>query len=237
MTTSVDIDSIQQKLYESLKPSGWAPVLQTFLLSSDFTDLLKKLYAELEASRRFTPLLKEVFTAFYECPVKDLHTILVLKEPYTEINSSSGIALDCSKTSKEHPWLGQVFDAIERTVYKREDYERDLNLTRWANQGILLLSANLTTQINAPGRHGSIWNPFTTFLLDTLNSNNCGLHFVFIGDDVKYLTPMINIKAHYKFFIQHPRTYGQNKGVWDSENIFPILSKSIQKNYNKTIVW
>lgn len=241
MTTQVDISAIQAQLYEKLKSSGWAAVLQPFLLSAEFTDLLNKLHTEKLEDRRFTPLLRDVFTPFYTCPVKDLHTVLIAKEPFLSIGESNGIAFDCSNLEKENPWTTQIFDAINRTVYPADTYDRELGLTRWSEQGILILTADLTVQLEKSGSHNHIWKPFTAFLLDTLNTLNSGLHFVFIGEDVKYLTPMVNIKNHYKFFVQHPRTFGQNKGVnkgiWDSENIFPILQKSIQKNYNKKIIW
>ena len=37
----MNLIDIQEKLYEKLKPSGWANVLKTFLLSNDFT-IIKK---------------------------------------------------------------------------------------------------------------------------------------------------------------------------------------------------
>ena len=100
-----------------------------------------------------------------------------------------------------------------------------------------MLNTNLTVQFNKASTHDQIWKPFTAFVLDTLNTTNQGLIFVFIGDDVKQWSSMVNVKAHYKFAIPHPGTASQSKEIWDSQNIFPILSKLIHKNYKRTIVW
>lgn len=234
MTKSVDLTEIQQKLYDSLKLSGWANLLKSFLLSSDFTDILTQLYNETTEKRNFTPMLKDIFNAFIACPYKDLHTIIVTKEPFVTIGCANGIPFDCSKTEKEQYATTQLFDAITRTVYF-DKYKRDLSLTRWANQGVLLLNSSLTVQIDKPDSHTQIWKPFIAFLLDTLNIYNRGLHFVFMGDDVKDLAKVINVKAHYKFMVSHPTVTTERR--WDSQNIFPILTRSIYKNYKYKMIW
>lgn len=237
MITTVDIPTIQQKLYENLKESGWANLLKSFLLSVDFTEILEKLYNLSTDKKRFTPALKDIFNAFIECPYKNLHTVIITKEPITDVNVSNGIPFDCSRSGREHPHTTQLFDAVQRTIYLNEPYNRDLSLSRWSNQGVLLLSSSLTVQIDKSSTHIQLWKPFMAFLLDTLNIYNQGLHFVFMGDDVKHLNTAINVKRHYKFSVPHPSTAAQNRGIWDSQNIFPILTQSIQKNYKQKIIW
>lgn len=236
-TTSVDIPSIQETIYENMKPSGWANLLRSFMLSGDFTLILQQLYELTVDKKRFTPTIKEMFRAFIECPYKDLHTVFVNREPFMAINTANGIAFDSSVSGREHPYTGLIFDAIQRTVYPGEVYNRDLNLSRWANQGILLYNATLTVQIDKPYTHNKIWEPFTAFLLDTLSIHNAGLHFVFVGADVKHLGNMINSRAHYKYAIPHPSTAAQSKGIWDSQNIFPILLKQVKRNFKQDIIW
>lgn len=237
MATTVDISYIQSKLYEDLKPTGWANLLRSFLVSSDFTLILEQLLELTQDKKRFTPTLKDVFAPFHGCSYTDLHTVFINREPFNEIGEASGLAFDSSRLNKEHYVTAKIFDAVQRTIYVDSPYSRDTDLTRWANQGILLLNANLTVGVNNSFSHTEIWKPFTAFLLDALNSYNQGLHFVFFGKDVVNLASNINIEHHYKYFVEHPTTASQNKGTWESSNIFPILSKSIQKNYNKTITW
>ena len=236
MIKSIDIDAIQLKLFNSLKESGWSNLLKSFLLSYDFTIILEQLYQEMIEDRRFTPGLKDIFKPFIECPYSELHTVLITKEPFVDLNLSNGIPFDCSN-NKEHVHTKFLLDEVESTIYKDEFYEHNTDFRPWCNQGILMLHTSLTTQLYKGGKHESIWHPFTAFLLDSLNVYNKGLIFVFMGEDVKKYASFIDKNLHYKYAVTHPATAGQNKGIWDSEDIFNKISKLVKANYNKRIIW
>lgn len=77
IVNTVNLDEIKAKLYEKLKPSGWGDKLKTFIMSDDFDKILRKLLAEVKDGQRFTPVLKQVFRAFEECPYKDLKVVMI----------------------------------------------------------------------------------------------------------------------------------------------------------------
>ena len=74
---NIDLEVVKQKLYDDLKPSGWADQLKTFILSADFDKILQYLLKEAQEGRRFTPILKQVFRAFKECPFDQLKVVVV----------------------------------------------------------------------------------------------------------------------------------------------------------------
>jgi len=74
---SVNLQEVQMKLYERLKPSGWGDKLKGFLLSDDFGKILEVLLAEARDNRRFTPVIKQLFRAFEECPYSDLKVVMI----------------------------------------------------------------------------------------------------------------------------------------------------------------
>lgn len=235
---SINIEEIQQKLFNSLKPSGWANVLKSFLLSHDFTLILNSLLEERKKGRRFTPGIKDIFRAFTECPYSELNTIFITKEPYPELGISNGISLDCSNLKKEHIYVKSILNEIEKTIFKKNEYyDRNISFIPWCNQGILMLNVALTAVLYEKDKHIHIWDFFTTFLLDTLNTYNKGLIFVFIGEDVKKYASIINKKDHYKYTIEHPSEALKANKPWDSQNIFSIISKLVKDNYNKQIKW
>lgn len=237
MTKTINIPDIQDKLYQKLKPSGWARVMKSFLLGTEFTVILQQLFNLSMDGKKFTPKLDTIFKAFEQCPYSELHTVIINREPYEYINTANGIAFDSSVSDREHFMIGLIFEAIQRTVYTHDVYKRDLDLSRWSNQGVLLLNASLTVQIDKQNTHHKIWEPFTAFLLDTLSIYNSGLNFVFMGDNVKHLANIVNAKTHFRYLVPHPTTAAQNKGIWDSQNIFPILSRQIKNNYKKDMIW
>lgn len=71
------LQEIQLKIYDKLKPSGWADKLKTFILSAEFGVILQTLYNDVQAGRRFTPILKHLFRAFEECPYDKLKVVVV----------------------------------------------------------------------------------------------------------------------------------------------------------------
>ena len=178
------LKEIQLKLYEKLKPSGWGDKLKMFLLSDEFTQILEHLYKNSQADKKFTPILKDLFRAFEECPYDKLSVIIIGQDPYPTAGVADGISFSCAHTQKEQPSLKYIFDEIERTVYSpnipqdesiilREGYNPDLK--RWANQGILMLNTALTCEIGEIGSHIELWKPFTTHLMDVLNTYNTGM--------------------------------------------------------------
>lgn len=232
------LTDLQLKLYEKLKPSGWGDKLKGFLLSQEFTDILTELYNQSQEGKNFTPVIKEIFRAFEECPYNDLKVVIVGQDPYPKMNIADGIAFSCSHTREEQPALQYIFDEIARTVREslpREEFDPDLK--RWSNQGVLMLNTSLTCEINNLGSHTALWKPFINYLFDILNSNNTGIIYVFLGKKAMEWHNCIE-KNNYKFFITYPAAALYRKDdQWNSGNAFNQINKVLKKVYGNQIVW
>jgi uracil DNA glycosylase len=75
--STVNLEEVKTKLYEKLKPSGWGDKLKTFILSDDFDKILQYLLNESKSGKHFTPVLKQVFRAFEECPYNELKVVMI----------------------------------------------------------------------------------------------------------------------------------------------------------------
>lgn len=233
---NVDLRDTQIKLYERLKPSGWGDVLKTFLLSTDFESILETLLKQAKEGKRFTPQLKLVFKAFEECPLKDLKVVVIGQDPYPQPYTASGIAFSCDVTGKPEKSLKYIFKAIEDTVYK-DGYLWDPDLTRWSNQGILLINTALTTEMNKTGTHYELWKPFLTFLLDYLTIQNPGLVYAFLGKKAQDWAESIP-DNNYKLMASHPASAAYKElAVWDCDDIFNKISTLVHKQFNEKIIW
>jgi uracil-DNA glycosylase len=230
MTDTVDLAEIKCKLIEKLGPSGWAQKLRGFIQTSDFDRILDKLLEERNAGKRFTPPLKHVFKAFEQCPEEKLKVVLVGQDPYPYLNVADGMAFSCSITGKPQASLRHIFQAIEDTVHQGFPTYQDPNLTRWANQGVLLLNTALTCQIDKVGSHYHIWNEFIMYLMDTLNLTRTGLVFILMGKQAQELESYIS-DHHYVLKCAHPASAAHTGGTWDCNDVFnetnKILSNTI----------
>lgn len=233
---SVDLKDIQKQMYEKLKPSGWGDVLKAFIMGDEFLDILKVLWDESQEGQRFTPGLKQVLRAFEECPYNKLKVVIMGQDPYPTADVADGIAFSCGNTKDVQPTLRYMFKEIEHTVYKGA-YAWEKDLTRWSNQGVLMLNVALTTQVGIMGRHYLLWRPFIAYVLDRLAFNHMGLAYVFMGTKAKDWSKSIP-NNNYKFVTTHPATASNNTPeVWDSGNVFNQVNVVLQEQHGVEIEW
>ena len=230
------LKDIQLKLYDRLKDSGWSNKLKMFILSQDFLNILNTLYQDSQQGKRFTPVIKDLFRAFEECPYNDLKVVVIGQDPYPQAGVADGISFSCSHTQKVQPSLRYMFKEIERTVYP-DGMTWDPDLKRWSNQGVLMLNTALTCEVGNIGSHIELWKPFTTFLLETLADYNTGLVYVFLGKKAQEWHKMVPT-SNYKMFTTHPASAAYKKGGdWDSGNLFNQINVIMENLYGEKIVW
>ena len=235
--SDIDLKDIQQKLYEKLKPSGWADKLKGFILSEDFHQILTELLAQSRDNKNFTPVLKQLFRAFEECPYGELKVIVLNQDPYPKAGVADGIAFSCANGGKEQTTLKYILKEIDYTLDRGIGNEHNLDLARWSNQGVLMLNTALTTTVGKAGTHVELWKPFITYLLDILTSYNTGLVYLFMGTNVRPWKDYIN-KNNFKFFITHPAGAAyQNADRWDSGDVFNQINEVLQDHYKTQITW
>lgn len=237
MKQQVDLKEIRMALYEKLKASGWADKLKGFLLSEDFMLILEELAKQAYSGERFTPKLKQVFRAFEKCPYNDLKVIVIGQDPYPAKDAADGISFSCSNGTDIQASLRYIFREIEHTVYPEGGYEWNPDLARWSKQGVLMLNTSLTTTINRIGVHYSLWEPFITYLLDVITTQNPGLIYAFLGQKAKVLSNIIPDNNH-KVFATHPASasYAGDER-WDSGDLFNKINEIVHKQYNEKIIW
>lgn len=151
------------------------------LLSSEFekpyfqalTAFVKKEYSE----HTCYPKGKEIFAAFDKCPVEDLKVVLLGQDPYHGEGQANGLSFSVRDGIAHPPSLVNIFKEIEEDL--KLPYPESGNLSRWAEQGVLLLNATLTVRANTAGSHqGQGWETFTDAVIKCI-SDNCQ-HIVFL---------------------------------------------------------
>lgn len=233
---TVDLDDIKLKLYDKLKPSGWGDKLKTFIMSEDFDNILRQLLKEAQQGSRFTPIVKQLFRAFEECPYNDLKVVMMGQDPYPHMNVADGIAFSCSNTGRIEASLKFMYKELEDTVYK-DGFTWDPDLKRWSNQGILMLNCALTTTIGKVGSHYKLWQPFLAFVFDVLMYNNPGLVYVFLGKKAQEWADSVP-DNNIKIFASHPASAAHgNLERWDSGDMYNKISETVKKQFDYKIVW
>jgi uracil-DNA glycosylase len=231
------------KLYEMLKPSGWHNILKGFLLSEDFTNIIVTLEQCVADEKRFTPPLKNVFRAFIECPYDKTRVILIGQDPYPQLGVADGLAFSCGNTKRQEASLRYIFGAINKTVYgeTKDPKTFDPDLTRWANQGVLLLNTALTTEIGKPGTHINIWQPLITYLVDMLNTSHNDYVWLFVGKNAQEYEDLVDNVLNNTAILKctHPSSAAYAKlKEWDCSNVFNGVNYYLkQQGKLPEIIW
>ena len=188
--------------------------------------MLETLYKLREDGKRFTPPLKQVFRSFEECPLNNLKVVIIGQDPYPHFGVADGLAFSCANTGKPQPSLQKIFEAITKTVYGYWPKEQSPDLTRWANQGVLLLNSALTCEIDKVGSHYNVWKEFIAYAMDILNFTDSGLIFVLMGKQAQELEGLIGAH-HYIIKTTHPAYASYTKQAWDCNDMFNEINKII----------
>ena len=222
----IDITNLRESLNNKLVDSGWEKMLSPYINGLDFDHIMNTLVANVNRGRRFTPRFKDVFNAFYECPYDDVKVVIVGQDPYPQLGSADGLAFSCSKKGKAEKSLQYILKALE-------DEDGDVDLKRWANQGVLLINTAFTVEINKIGSHYHIWKPFTEYLFENLNRHKKNTVFILMGKKAEeWQTLLPNCKI---LKCPHPASAAYRGGVWDSKNVFNDAN-SILENQGKTMI-
>lgn len=234
----------KKELLQDTFGAEWYELLEPFLISSDFERILNGLKLDMERGRIITPRFKDIFNCFRKCPLPLLNTIILSDAPYsgtlpTGEPIADGLAFSAAYSAKCPAALERIYEAIDDSIYKRENYNlTDTNdLSRWARQGILLLNTSLTTTIGEANDHCDLWKPFTKYVLQKINIHCDHLGVIALGRyGMEASTHLMN-KTYYKVKTSHPN-YAQHTGAsWQHNDCFKTIDAFQEHTNNLTIQW
>ena len=153
---------------------------------ANLTAFVKKEYKE----ETVYPAPKNIFRAFDLCPFDKVKVVILGQDPYHGVKQANGLAFAVESSQAVPPSLQNIFKEIESDLGDRAESEEVLrpagrsgDLTRWAEQGVLLLNATLTVRAHNAGSHqGKGWEQFTDAVIRTLSEERAGLVFMLWGN-------------------------------------------------------
>ena len=90
------------------------------------------------------------------------------------------------------------------------------DLSRWSDQGVLLLNASLTTKGGQAGAHKKLWLPFTLALMRYLGTRHKPMVFILWGADAQKYRALI--ASHHAIIESvHPSPLSSHRGFFGSK--------------------
>jgi uracil-DNA glycosylase len=111
------------------------------------------------------------------------------------------------------------------------------NLTRWAEQGVLLLNAALTVRANEPNSHAKFgWAEFTDAVIQKISDEKNGIVFLLWGKFAQDKQNLIDETKHFVLKAAHPSPFSADKGFYGCKH-FSKTNELLTKQGISPIDW
>jgi len=145
------------------------------LLSAEWHKVLPNIFDEIYWDKiidtlnkcKFFPEIENVFAALNSCPPRNVKVVLLGQDPYPKINQAHGYSFSVN-CEKPPPSLRNIIKEL-RQEYNIYTGNETYNLTKWSEEGVLLLNSILTIEENRILSHKNIgWENFTRGIMKYL---------------------------------------------------------------------
>lgn len=177
-----------------------------------------------------------IFNAFNLCPFDRVKVVIIGQDPYHEPGQAQGLSFSVPEGVPLPPSLQNIFKEIQLDLGKPMPPTGDL--TRWAEQGVLLLNATLTVRAHQAAshqRHG--WEQFTDAAIHALNAERENLVFILWGGYARSKAQLIDRSRHLVLESVHPSPLSANRGGWFGNHHFSQCNAYLREHGEQEIDW
>ena len=216
---------IEESWRERLQPEFDAPYFE------QLTDFVRHEYA----TTRVYPPGREMFAAFEACPFDKVKVVILGQDPYHEPGQAHGLCFSVNDGVPFPPSLQNIFKEIHDDI--GTPIPMSGNLTRWANQGVLLLYATLTVRAHQAGSHQNRgWERFTDAVIHRLADEREHLVFMLWGAYAQRKGEFIDRTKHLVLQSPHPSPLSAHRGFFGNHH-FSRTNEYLVAHGMEPILW
>ena len=216
-----------------LHPS-WREVLNAEFKKPYFENLKDFVKAEY-ASETVYPPGKLIFKALDHTPFDRVKVVILGQDPYHGPGQANGLCFSVNPKIPLPPSLKNIFKEIKNDLGVSVPDNGDL--TRWADQGVLMLNATLTVRAHSPGSHQSKgWEQFTDEVIRQLSEKREGVVFLLWGSYAGKKGSVIDRTKHLVLRAPHPSPLSAHRGFFGCSH-FSRTNTYLEKSGKKPIRW
>ncbi|MDC0459153.1 uracil-DNA glycosylase [Crocinitomicaceae bacterium] len=217
--------------------ASWKNILNNELEQKYFLELSKKVdQFYREGKVQIFPKKKEVFRAFDVCPFEKVKVVILGQDPYPTKGYANGLSFSVNDDIYPFPKsLNNIFKEIHNDI--GISFPENGDLTRWAEQGVLLLNTVLTVEEGSPDSHKGIgWEKFTNGVIELLSDQKQELVFMLWGAKATAKTSLINEDKHMVLSSVHPSPLSAYRGFFGCKH-FSKANDYLNENNLSVINW
>jgi uracil-DNA glycosylase len=217
-----------------LEPS-WKDRVGAYLDRPEMQALSEFLRNELRNGKVIFPPPKQIFAALDATPFDAVKVVILGQDPYHGPGQAHGLCFSVQPGVAVPPSLRNMYVELQRDLAFSPP--RHGCLTRWAEQGVLLLNAVLTVEQGLANSHqGKGWEGFTDSIIDTLNREREGLVFMLWGSYAQAKGRLIDTRRHCVLKAPHPSPLSAHRGYIGCGH-FSAANDYLQRHGKSPVDW
>jgi uracil-DNA glycosylase len=214
---------------------SWKSVLKNEFKKPYFLEAVTFLKTEKALGKVIYPPGSLLFNAFNTTPFEKVKVVLLGQDPYHGKGQAHGLSFSVPEGIKPPPSLINIFKELQSDT--GVPIPRHGNLSKWAQQGVLLLNACLTVRENDPLSHSKIgWTQFTDSVISTISATKKNVVFLLWGKYAQEKQALIDETKHLVLKAAHPSPYSANNGFFGCRH-FSKANDYLMKNGLDPIDW
>lgn len=214
--------------------NGWKRIIDEEKEKGYFKELKEFLLKEYDAYKIY-PRKGEIFKCFELTDFKDVKVVILGQDPYHQPFQAHGLCFSVNKGVKVPPSLVNIYKEINSDIGC--SIPSHGNLTKWANEGVLLLNTIMSVRDSHPMSHSNKgWEIFTDRVIRELNKDNSPKVFMLWGSPSRKKKDLITNPKHLILEAVHPSPLSAYNGYFGCKH-FSSANKFLKDNGREEIDW
>lgn len=149
------------------------------------------------------PDIYDIFNSLRYTSFADTKVVIIGQDPYHEPGQAHGLCFSVKKGVEPPPSLKNIYKELNDDIGMPIPSHGEL--TKWAQQGVLLLNTVLTVRRAQANSHkGKGWENFTDRVIGELNKKQTPVVFLLWGANARKKAEIITNPIHQKLITVHP---------------------------------
>lgn len=205
-------------------------------------ELVNLAYGKASQGRKVYPPRPNVFDAMRVTSLDSLKVVIIGQDPYfnehTNVGPEAhGLCFSVRQGVPVPPSLRNIFLEINRSLYNNSKKNFNSDLTRWAEQGVLLLNSSLTVIARKPNSHANLgWHQLTDDIIKTISQIKKNVVFMLWGAFAQKKSMLIDGSKHLILSTSHPSPLSAHRGFLGSD-VFKKCNQYLVDHKKEPIDW
>lgn len=177
----------------------------------------------------------QLLRALLLTPLDAVRVVILGQDPYHGAGQAHGLSFSVERGVPIPPSLRNIFKELQQDLGVPTPAHGDL--TRWAEQGVLLLNTVLSVRAHSANSHrGQGWEQLTDTVIEVLNAKCQGLVFVLWGAAAGKKAKMIDPARHQILRAPHPSPLSAYRGFLGCRH-FSKINAHLERTGLSPIDW